>query len=102
MVETIKTDDLSTITRAIEVMRFISQEMTEDYFYQFNPDNKADHFGIIWEFTRAAARAEAISDYLHMAATELESLGLPWFKRCGTPDKKNARCCDGRIIKANH
>ena len=50
----------------------LMQSLTEDYFVKFNPENDKDKFGIVWEFDRYRAFAQAVYGLLFSIQKEFE------------------------------
>ena len=69
-------DDLFDVLRNLDAMRYLLQDMQEDYFDQYTPGAPNENNGIIWDFRRNAARLYAVEAMLQDAIGELEALGV--------------------------
>ena len=53
--------ELWTVCQNIDAIRYIMQDIEEDYFQQLNPTVEDDKIGILWDFSRIRAKAHAVS-----------------------------------------
>jgi len=71
----IEKEELNMVVKYTEIMRYLIQDLMEDYF-SLDPSNAQ---AIMWDFERNRARAEAISDYLFQLEQEIERLNLTFW-----------------------
>lgn len=53
---TVDKDELIGSAIAIDAAGYIMQELMEDFFESYNPQNEGDHFKIIYEFSDTGQR----------------------------------------------
>jgi len=80
MANTIDKDDLCELAKAVEIMRYVIQGITEDFFNKFNGENKDDGWKIAWEFNRNRARAAILSDYLFEMEKTLKQFDITFWR----------------------
>ena len=74
--EQFDSDDLICIVQKLGAMRYLLQDMQEEYFEQYAPGTPDRNAGIVWEFQRNAARAMAVESLLHSVLDELRELHI--------------------------
>lgn len=70
-------DDLIfPLEQAITVMEYTIQDLQEDYFEapDANTNSKNREFYIVWDFNRAAAKAEILAEYIRKCRAALDEL----------------------------
>lgn len=68
-------DDLIfPLEQAITVMDYTIQDLQEDYFDGAEAEKENREFYIIWEFSRAAAKAEILAEYIRKTRKALNEL----------------------------
>ena len=70
---TVNKDDLIGSAIAIDAAEYILQDIVEDFFSSFNPQNEGDHFRIIYEFSRYRAKANVLLMLLNQISTEFKA-----------------------------
>lgn len=55
-------EDLIGAARSLDAIEFLLQDLTENYFDCFDSTNKKGRFGIVVDFNRNRARANAIQE----------------------------------------
>lgn len=53
--------ELWTVCQNIDAIRYIMQDIEEDYFLPLNPKSEDDKIKILWDFGRMRAKAHAVS-----------------------------------------
>ena len=70
---TVDKDELIGSAIAIDAAGYILQDIVEDFFDHFNPQNEGDHFKIIYEFSRYRAKANVLIMLLNQISTEFKA-----------------------------
>jgi hypothetical protein len=78
MIKHVDKDDLFPAARCIAVADTLAQDVWELFFSVFDPNDKNQHLGILWEFNRNQRRMEAILDQIYAANQELKKLGISY------------------------
>ena len=76
---TVEKDDIYRLAKAVEIMRYIVQEIEEDFFDAYNPSNKDDHWRIAHEFRRNRAKTEILADNLREIEEELKKHDITYW-----------------------
>lgn len=69
-------EDFIGIIKKIDSMRYIDQEISDDFFEKFDPENEKDSCHICYEFRRARAKVAALSELLWQVEKDFEGLGI--------------------------
>jgi len=68
-------DDLIfPLEQAVTILEYIIQDLQEDYFDAVEADKENREFYIVWEFNRAAAKAEILAEYIRKTRAALNEL----------------------------
>lgn len=70
---TLHQDDFIGSAIAIDSAQYIIQDLMEDFFDCFNPQDKEDQFRIVYEFPRYRAKANVLLMLLNEICKEFES-----------------------------
>lgn len=70
---TVDKDELIGSAIAIDAAGYIMQELMEDFFESYNPQNEGDHFKIIYEFSRYRAKANVLIMLLNQISNEFKA-----------------------------
>ena len=65
-------DNLIGAAVNLDSAMYLMQSLTEDYFVKFTPENDKDKFGIVWEFDRYRAFAQAVYELLFSIQKDFE------------------------------
>lgn len=66
-------NSLDEVSMALEKAQYIMQEISEDYFEKYDPNDKEGKFAIVYEFRRRRAFSRILCDLLHQIEGELPS-----------------------------
>ena len=83
-------DEIADIERYLNNLSYISQEIVEEFFAKYNhafPQPQDEQLSILWEFSRYAAFADIMREYIFKIENVMESL-TPYF------GKKEASPCE--------
>lgn len=69
---TVDKDELIGSAIALDSAEYILQDIVEDFFGNYKPQNKDDHFKIIYEFSRYRAKANALFMLLNQIRNEFK------------------------------
>ena len=69
---TVDRDELIGAAIALDSAEYILQDIAEDFFGQYNPQNEGDHFKIIYEFSRYRAKANVLLMLLNQIRNEFK------------------------------
>ena len=72
----VTTDDVYPLALHIEHMRYLLQDLIEDYFQSFDSHEREDQMHIIYNFPRYRAKAEIIDEIAILAEKTLTELGI--------------------------
>ena len=69
---TIDKDELIGSAIALDSAEYILQDIVEDFFGNYKPQNEDDHFKIIYEFSRYRAKANVLFMLLNQIRNEFK------------------------------
>lgn len=72
----VTTDDVYPLALHIEHMRYLLQDLIENYFQSYDPYNAKEQVCIICDFARHRAKAEIIDEIAIKAKLTLNELGI--------------------------
>ena len=73
---TVDTESLTMSAVWLDSMKYIIQDMLDDYFEKFNSDEHSDVWRIAHEFNRNRARTETLFLLLKQVSDEFESCNI--------------------------
>lgn len=79
-------NSLEEVSMSLEKAVYILQEISEEYFEKFDPDDKEGKFAIVYEFKRRRAFTRVLTDLLHQIEADLPA--VDWVGRLSVEDQR--------------
>ena len=75
----ISKDNLIDVAICFDCIRYLVQDIDEEYFAKFDSGNKDDVYKIAWEYNRNRARINAVNKLLYEIEQNFEANGITAF-----------------------